>query len=335
MALPHYFRVLEGKEKPYFSRLRDFKTGFSTFKNFSPEELLVLHQQEMEKFKAGRKDKSLKEKGLSLLDLKAEIAEKALLNCSFCAHRCGKNRQEGETGVCGVSSVSYFSSEFLHLGEEPELVPSHTIFFNGCTMKCVYCQNWDIANAPQSGWVAKPERLAEIIKQREKEGARNVNFVGGEPTPHLATILKTLLLLEVELPVIWNSNQYYSELTANLLEGVVDLYLADFRYGNDECAFKYSKVKDYFSVVSKNFLKAYRQTDVILRHLVLPGHLKCCTEPIMKWTGENLPDVYFNLMFQYYPAYRASLYPEINRRLTFEERTQALELARSYRLMIG
>lgn len=332
MALPHYFRVLEEKEKPNFIKLRDLKTGCSSFEEFPFERLLEIHQQEMEKFKAGE---SSKRKGLSLLDLKAKIAERVLSGCSFCFHQCKANRLEGERGVCGVSSTSYFSSEFLHLGEEPELVPSQTIFFNGCTMKCVYCQNWDIANAPQSGRVATPEKLAAIIKERKKEGARNVNFVGGEPTPHLATILKTLLFLEVELPIVWNSNQYYSELTAELLEGAVDLYLADFRYGNDECAFTYSKVKNYFSVVCQNFLKAYRQADVILRHLVLPGHLRCCTEPVIRWTSENLPGVYFNLMFQYYPAYRASLYPEIKRRLTLEERTEALELARKYHLMIG
>lgn len=332
MALFHYFRVLEGEEKPFYCRLKEQKIGCSSFDAFSFDELLILHQENMRSFRAG---KNLEKKGLNLLELKAEIIQRILSKCSLCAHQCGVNRLSGELGVCKVSLTSHFSSEFLHLGEEPELVPSHTIFFNGCTMKCVYCQNWDIATAPENGWVATPERLACLIVEREKEGARNVNFVGGEPTPHLRTILETLLMLDSKLPIIWNSNQYYSRLTAEILEGVIDLYLADFRYGNDECALKYSKVKKYFSVISRNFLLAFEQADMILRHLVLPGHLKCCTEPIMKWVSENLPGVYFNLMFQYYPAYRASLYPEINRRLTLEERTEALALARNYRLMIS
>lgn len=332
MALFHYFRVLEGEEKPVYCQLKELKTGCSSFNDLTVEKLLIFHRECMQRFRAG---KSFEKKGLNLLELKAEIVKRALSNCSLCAHQCGVNRLRGELGVCKVLSVSHFSSEFLHLGEEPELVPSHTIFFNGCTMKCVYCQNWDIATAPEGGWVATPDKLACLIAERKKEGARNVNFVGGEPTPHLKTILETLLKLNTELPIVWNSNQYYSLLTAEILEGVVDLYLADFRYGNDECALKYSKVKKYFSVVSQNFLLAFKQADVILRHLVLPGHLKCCTEPIMKWVSENLPGVYFNLMFQYYPAYRSSLYPEINRRLTLEERTEALLLARKYRLMIS
>ncbi len=332
MTLHRYFQILERKEKPGYLRLKELKTGCSSFDSFSLKELLNLHREGMKMFRAG---KDFKKKGLNLLELKTEITKRILSKCTLCAHHCGANRSSGEFGFCGVPVDSHFSSEFLHLGEEPELVPSHTIFFNGCTMKCVYCQNWDIATAPQGGWLANPEKLAYLIKAREKEGARNVNFVGGEPTPHLKTVLETLLMLNTEIPVVWNSNQYYSLLTAEILEGAVDLYLADFRYGNDECALKYSKVKDYFSVVSRNFLLAFEQADVILRHLVLPGHISCCTEPIMNWVSKNLPGVYFNLMFQYYPVYQASFYPEINRRLTEKERAEALLLARKYQIMVS
>jgi putative pyruvate formate lyase activating enzyme len=128
----------------------------------------------------------------------------------------------------------------------------------------------------------------------------------------------------------------YTSLEAmKLLEGIIDLYLADFRYGNDECARKYSDVKNYWQIITRNFELAYDTADVILRQLVLPGHLDCCAKPIMKWVSQKMPDVYFNLMFQYHPCYRASLYPEIDRRLTPEERERALALAKKYELNIS
>jgi putative pyruvate formate lyase activating enzyme len=159
--------------------------------------------------------------------------------------------------------------------------------------------------------------------------------VGGNPDPNLHIILQTANELELSIPLIWNSNMYTSSEAMELLDGFIDLYLGDFRYGNDECAKKYSSVENYFSVVSRNFKLAYERADVILRHLVLPGHLECCTEPIMKWVSENIPPVYFNLMFQYYPSYRASLYPNFNRRLTEYEKKNALDLAQKYGINVG
>ncbi|MEA1984029.1 MAG: radical SAM protein [Euryarchaeota archaeon] len=135
------------------------------------------------------------------------------------------------------------------MGEEPELVPSHTIFFTGCVFACVYCQNWDISPHPESGTNADPEDLASIIQRRRYEGARNVNFV--TPTPHAHSILKIIDRVAVNTPMVWNSNMYHSREVAKLLEGVIDVYLADFKYGDDNCARKYSKVRDYLDVVKE------------------------------------------------------------------------------------
>ncbi len=260
----------------------------------------------------------------SLLDLKSTIADRILASCHFCERRCGANRKKKEMGYCRCEAVSRYSAEFLHRGEEPELVPSHTIFFTGCNFSCVYCQNWDISTAPQSGIPILPKELARIIALRRAYGSKNVNFV--TPTPHTHIILKTLNELKVNVPVVWNSNMYYSGELARLLEGVVDVYLGDLRYGNDECARKYSKVPDYWSVVTRNFKSAYANGEILLRQLVLPGHLECCTLPIVRWTKENIPKVRFNLMFQYRPEYRAYEYPEINRSLTPLEMQKALDI---------
>ena len=276
--------------------------------------------------------------GNSLLDLKIEIAERLLSECAFCERRCGANRKEGNLGYCGVGALSRYSSDFLHMGEEPELVPSHTIFFSGCTFKCVYCQNWDIAMHPDMGRVAEPEMLRTVLLEGISQGSRNANFVGGNPDPNLHTILKTIALLGEGgkfLPMIWNSNMYTSLEAMEVLWGVIDVYLGDFRYGNDDCALELSDVRNYFEIVKRNFAFAYRTAIVMLRHLVMPDHLECCTRPIMEWVSENMPGVYFNLMFQYRPEYKASLYPRINRYLTREERRKALEMAREFGISCG
>jgi len=269
---------------------------------------------------------TIMEDGKTLFDHKLAAAKVMIESCHLCERRCNADRRSREVGYCGVDAVSRIASEFLHRGEEEELVPSHTIFFTGCTFSCVYCQNWDIATSPQSGAPALPEIVCEAIVRRNIEGARNVNFVGGDPTPHISTILRILDHCSVNTPIIFNSNMYLSDEGMELLDGVIDLYLGDFRYGNDVCAKKYSNVDRYWEVVTRNFLYATADADLLIRHLVLPGHLECCTRPIMEWTAANMERVRFNLMFQYRPSYRADLYPEINRCLTHDEMADAMEM---------
>ncbi len=260
----------------------------------------------------------------SLLDLKVAIADRMIEECNCCGWRCGVNRKAGEKGFCRLTDSSNYASEFLHMGEEPELVPSHTIFLTGCSFACVYCQNWDISNAPDSGTRIEPRKLAKLIDLRRMHGARNVNFV--TPTPHAHTVLKIVREMSVNTPVVWNSNMYHSPEIAELLEGVVDVYLGDFKYGNDECAKKLSKVNNYLEIVQPNFEFAYRTAEILLRHLVLPNHLKCCTKPVAEWVAKNIPQIRFNLMFQYMPCYRAMEYMDIDRYLTPEEEAQAIEI---------
>ena len=250
----------------------------------------------------------------SLLDLKVEIVDRMLEKCHCCGWRCEVNRKTGEKGFCRLTDLSNYASEFLHMGEEPELVPSHTIFFTGCTFACVYCQNWDISTCPDSGTRIEPRKLAKLIDLRRMHGARNV--------------LKTIREISVNTPVIWNSNMYHSREIAEMLEGVVDVYLGDFKYGNNECARRYSKIKNYLEVVQPNFEFAYKTAEVLLRHLVLPGHLECCTKPIAEWVAKNIPQIRFNLMFQYRPCYRAMEYPDLGRHLTPEEEARAIEIVR-------
>ncbi|MEM2175229.1 MAG: radical SAM protein, partial [Candidatus Micrarchaeia archaeon] len=263
----------------------------------------------------------------SLLDLKIDIAEEYIKKCNFCERKCFVNRKEGKLGFCRVGYESRVASAFSHHGEEPEFVPSGTIFFSGCNSKCVFCQNWDISQNSLAGEVWSPKDISNWIEKKFKsKSIINVNLVGGEPTPNLHNILKSLRILNVNIPIIWNSNMYMSEECMEILNGIVDVYLADFKYGSDECAMKFSSLPNYFRIVSRNHKIAKNQCEVLIRHLVMPNHIECCSKKILSWIKENLgDDVRVNIMSQYRPDYRAYEYPEIDRRINVEEYEEVLK----------
>lgn len=299
-----------------------------SYENF--EEMLKIHSKLKIEFRKILKEADasiLKEPPAeySFLHLKRDILLHMLKNCRFCERRCGVNRYE-KFGFCRCSSLSYYSSEFLHFGEEPELIPSHTIFFNRCTFACVFCQNYDIVYSDD--YIFDAREMARIVDIRRKHGSRNVNLVGGNPDQHSHKIIEMLIYVESNVPIVWNSNMYHSDELAEVIEDVVDVWLGDFKYGNDKCALKYSKAPNYWEVVTRNFLRAKDNGELLIRHLVMPNHVNCCTEKVVEWVSKNLgSDVRFNLMFQYYPTYKAFQYPEIARRLNDEEMKNSLFVA--------
>jgi putative pyruvate formate lyase activating enzyme len=271
----------------------------------------------------------------SLLDLKIMLAESVLKSCGLCERMCKVDRMAGGIGSCKVSTVDecLISSEHIHRGEEPHIVPSHTIFFMGCNLHCQYCQNYGISQWKESGNLVQPEELAYMIKLRKRDTARNVNWVGGEPTPQIMCVLKTLRAVKTNTPQIWNSNFFMTTKSMKLLDGVVDMYLSDFKYGNNRCAAHLSKVDEYFEVVSRNHKLAAEQAELTVRHLVLPGHVECCTKPIFKWIAENIRErAVVNIMDQYRPLYRAHEYINLKRRITEEEMSESINYAKKLNL---
>jgi putative pyruvate formate lyase activating enzyme len=266
----------------------------------------------------------------SLLDIKIKLANRILESCHFCERRCGVNRAEGEKGFCNLDKQSRLSTEFLHMGEEACLVPSHTFFFIGCSFYCIYCQNWSISRQFEKGVPIAGKDLARLAKRRRiTEKSRNINLVGGSPTPNTHTIMEMLGELDVNVPVVWNSNMYMSIETMKLLDGCVDVYLADFKYGNDECARRLSKIRNYWEVTTRNHLSAREQAEVLIRHLVLPNHVECCSRPVLEWIAENLGnDVRVNIMAQYRPEFEAHKMPGITRRVTEEEMKEVYSIAK-------
>ncbi len=326
-VLPTYFNILDRQETASYLKCKSYPVKFHN--STGQEELWDAHDEALLSLK---KNELTKKPKTSLLDMKLKLASQMLLSCELCERKCAVNRKKGEEGHCRVLQ-SKISSEFVHWGEEPELVPSHTIFFSGCTFNCVFCQNWDISQNPKGGVVFSPKRVAEIIERRS-ESTRNTNWVGGDPTSNLPFILESLTYCDANTPQVWNSNMYLSEKAMKLLDGIIDLYLTDFKYGNNECARRLSKVDNYWDIVKRNHKMARGQCEMIIRHLVLPGHFDCCTKPIMEWIAKNLKPVRVNVMDQFRPEYDAHDYEELTKRLSRDEFLTARKFAQDLGLSL-
>ena len=256
-------------------------------------------------------------------------------HCALCPHSCGMNRFEGEKGLCRSGVAPLVSSFSAHFGEESALVGeggSGAIFFTHCTMRCVYCQNYPISQQGD-GNPYSVNQLADMFLTLEKRGCENINFV--TPTHFVPQILKALeiaLPKGFHLPLVYNTSGYERVEILKLLDGIMDIYLPDIKYANDQAALKYSGVKDYVSHNRLALKEMFRQVGIlqcdergvaqrglIVRHLVLPGGL-AGTEDCLKWMAREIsPHIHVALMSQYHPAFKAPAIPEIARRVTVAE----------------
>ena len=323
--LPRYIKVSTDELPCNFLIAKKIEVG-----DFSWKE----HSRGMKRLKEMRKDldegkmklDEMENPEKSLLDLKIKLVEDMMKACELCEHKCFVNRMKGERGLCHLGKDMLISSEFIHMGEEFFITPSHTIFFYSCNMKCVFCQNYTISHMMEEGKKIGEKELARLIEEK-RDVVRNVNFVGGEPTMHLLGILKTLRECKRNVPVVWNSNMYMSEKTMKILDGIVDVYLTDFKFGKT-CGEKYTCVKDYWKIVTRNHLLASEQAEVVVRHLVLPNHVECCSFVILEWLAEHLKGrCIVNIMDQYRPEFKAFRYPEIARSLKVSEFHRVVEKA--------
>jgi putative pyruvate formate lyase activating enzyme len=320
--LSKYFEILEENRTTKYQQCKHIPVSFKI--TDSTDNLWKLHNSITKNIKLV--DIEPKQ---SLLDIKIELSSRIFKNCYFCERRCGIDRTK-ISGKCGVKQP-HIASEFLHLGEERVLVPSHTIFFSGCTFNCVFCQNWDISQV-DSGIDIKPNRMVEIIQKRKMQGAKNVNWVGGDPTPNLHYILKVLKLCNENIAQVWNSNMYCSNETMSLLSNVIDLYLTDFKYGNNKCAKRLSNVSSYFEIVKRNHKFAHENGEMIIRHLVMPNHVNCCSKPIMDWIADNLSNAAVNIMSQYRPEYKAYEHKDVQRSVSIEEFLEVKDYAEELKI---
>ncbi len=268
------------------------------------------------------------------LKKRVEQALKVLRSCHLCPRRCGANRELNQLGFCRSGKDLIIYSSQPHFGEEPPISGvsgSGTIFFSNCHLSCIYCQNYSFSQLGQ-GESISPEGLAELMIKLKDSGCHNINLVS--PTHFLPQILKGLELAigrGLDIPLVYNSNGYESVSILKLLEGIVDIYLPDFRYSQEEAAQKYSGVSGYWEIARRAIKEMYRQAGnlklknhlafrgVLVRHLILPEDL-AGTKKIMDFLSKEVSaEIHVSLMSQYYPAFKAGQFPPLNRTITNQE----------------
>jgi len=243
--------------------------------------------------------------------------------CQLCALRCGVDRLAGERGLCGVGPQARYYNAFVHYGEEPELTPCFTIFFSGCNFRCAYCSDGEWVEDPGHGRLLEPGELAgRILLARSR--LRSVELVGGLADVSMHGVAELVRHLPPELPVVLNSNGWLTTEALQLLPPLADLLLLDVKHAGDGCAAALCgrPIAGYLAQLEQTLRLASStlRLGVWVRHLVLPGHLGCCTEPVLRWLAELAPGCFVNVMTQYRPLHRAVGHPQLGRRLTAGER---------------
>lgn len=283
------------------------------------------------------------------LERRVRAAYRRLEDCDLCARYCHVNRRETVKGaVCRTGERAVVYSYGPHHGEEDPLRGwrgSGTVFFSWCNLRCVYCQNWEISRKGL-GREVEPEELADMMLDLQAQGCHNINLV--TPSHVVAQILAAVPIAArkgVRLPLVYNTSGYDSPEALALLDGVIDIYMPDMKYGDSEIAHRYSHVRDYCEVNQAAVREMHRQVGdlvldehgiarrgLLIRHLVLPGGL-AGTDTVLAFIAREIsPNTYVNLMGQYYPCYRADEYPPLDRPLSADEYRQALTLAERYEL---
>lgn len=268
-------------------------------------------------------------------------------NCLLCPRKCGINRRTGQTGVCGVSSEIKVARAALHYWEEPCISGkrgSGAVFFSGCSLHCVFCQNREISDGKE-GKVISKERLSDIFMELAGKGANNINLVTpGQYIPDIVWAVNDAKSRGMKLPIIYNTSGYENVTELKLLEGIVDVYLPDFKYMDSTLSARYSRTKDYPSVAKQALSEMVRQQPdvviddatgliqkgVIVRQLLLPGHVNDA-KAVLKYLYDTYHDhVYISMMSQFTPIALKD-YPEINRTVTKREYERLV----NYALEIG
>ena len=280
---------------------------------------------------------------------RAQSAVARMRACDLCARYCRVDRMAGMQGVvCRTGKYAVVSSYGPHHGEEDCLsgwAGSGTIFFSWCNLRCDFCQNWQISWRGD-GSMATPERLSAIMLEMQRAGCHNINFV--TPSHVVAQILEALTIAVpagLRLPLVYNTSGFDSPEALALLDGVIDIYMPDMKYGDSETARRFSHVREYVTVNRAAVTEMHRQVGdleidrdglarrgLLVRHLVMPGGF-ADTEAIAQFLSEEIsPDTYLNVMGQYRPAHRAWTHPEIARRPTAGEYAAALDVCRQHGL---
>ncbi len=263
---------------------------------------------------------------------RAPFARLQLSSCKLCAHRCGVNRLEGQQGLCHASTAARVFSSQTEVSDELDIIPTFAIAFSGCDLRCSFCITGKESWNSHAGQPFNAESLTEQAASALSNGAQSIMILGGEPTIHLPSVLELVALLPTNAKLIWKTNGHASAEARELLDGLFDLWLVDYKFGNDWCAQRLASVPNYQHVIRENLLWANKHNQLLVRHLIMPGHVDCCWRPAAEWIAHNLPDVKVNLRSGFWPAWKAMKHPELCRTTSLSETRLALDIAREFNL---
>ena len=257
-----------------------------------------------------------------------------LADCQLCPLHCGANRLAGELASCRAGAEARCFSAQVEVSDELELIPTFAVALSGCNLRCGFCitgaSSWD----SRAGSGFSPRAMAVEARRAVAEGARTVMLLGGEPAVHLPAALEFVAEMPATAELVWKTNAYGSAEARALLEGMFDIWVADYKFGNDACAHRLARIADYVGVVQENLLWANGHTRLIVRHLLMPGHLDCCWRPVAEWLAAELPGVKVNLRCGFWPAWRSRRHPELCGTPSAEECVEARSIARDFALKL-
>jgi len=258
---------------------------------------------------------------------RAVTARASLADCQLCAHHCGVNRLAGEEGLCHADAVPHVFHAQMEVADELELIPSFAIAVGGCDLRCAFCITGERSWNAKAGEPLTAATVAARAEAALARGARSITFLGGEVTIHLPYALEVVAELPDTAKLVWKTNGHGSFLSRAFLFGIFDVWCVDFKFGNDACAERLARVPNYRQTVRENLLWAARQSDLIVRHVLMPGHVDCCWAPVAAWLAAHLPGVKVNLRSGFWPGWQSHRHPELRQPPTGPEIRRAWTLA--------
>lgn len=287
-------------------------------------------------------------------------AREALADCHLCLHHCGVNRIAGPAGLCHAGPEARFFCAQTDVSDELELLPSFAISLSGCNLRCDFCITGDASWNPRAGTPLSGSDLTEVAHSALAHGAKTIMILGGEPTIHLPALLELVACLPDDAPIVLKTNACFTSTVRPFLAGLFDVWLPDLKFGNPQCARRLAGIplaptqsgrttagpsplstpfatsnSDYWSTVTANLhwmAAQHDRSDTIVRHLLMPGHIDCCWEPIAHWLSTQLPEVQVSLRSGFWPAWHSGRHPELRTPLHPTDLEQARVIARDCHL---
>jgi putative pyruvate formate lyase activating enzyme len=250
-----------------------------------------------------------------------------LAHCTLCAHNCGVDRLAGPAGFCHAPAIPRVFLNQIEVSNEAILGPVHAIGFSGCDLRCDFCISGEPSWNPRLGVPFNASELAQRSRHHLERGARYVMLLGGEPTIHLPAALELVSAMPDEALLIWKTNAHASAQARDWLDGLFDLWVADFKFGNDACAERLSRIPRYRARIEENLRWAASHSQLMIRHLLMPGHLDCCWKPVAQWIAREIPETPVSLMTGFWPGWQSHRHPEFSKLNTSTDTRRAQDFA--------